>query len=295
MLLDRRTLEGIRDGRIDLVFRRWERARVKPGSALRTAVGVLRIDAVDAVAAREVTAADARRAGFATRAELLTWLAGRDGRIHRVALRREGDDPRVALRGRAELAASLLGELDRIDAGGRRGPWTRDVLQLIADRPETLAAELAETRGQERLAFKRDVRRLKELGLTESLLRGYRLSPRGETALAALALRGLYRAFNARDAGAVVASMTDDVDWPNAWEGGRVHGVAGVRDYWTRQWAEIDPSVEPTGFARRADGRIAVAVHQVVREPDGSLLAEGDVVHVYAFAGDRIARMDVEG
>ena len=227
MLLDRRTLEGIRAGTIDLAFRRWRHARVKPGSALRTAVGVLRVDAVDTVAARDVTAEEARRAGFATRAALLARLAGRDGAIHRVALHYEGEDPRVALRGRAELGTAVLGELDRIDAASRRGPWTRSVLQLIAERPETLALELAETTGQERLAFKRDVRRLKELGLTESLQRGYRLSPRGEAALAALTLRGLYRAFNARDFDALLACMTEDVDWPNAREGGRVRGREG--------------------------------------------------------------------
>ena len=101
---------------------------MKPGSALRTAVGVLRVDAVDAVAAREVTAADARRAGFATRAELLTRLAGRDGRIHRVALRHEGEDPRVALRAacRARAAERCSRELDRIEpaAGAARGRAT---------------------------------------------------------------------------------------------------------------------------------------------------------------------------
>src|SRR3954451_5074601 len=67
-------------------------------------------------------------------------------------------------------------------------------------------------------------------------------------------LRTLYVAFNARDVEAVLARTADDVDWPNAWEGGRVCGHAAVRDYWTRQWAEIDPYVEPVGFATLPDG-----------------------------------------
>jgi hypothetical protein len=107
-------------------------------------------------------------------------------------------------------------------------------------------------------------------------------------------LTEVYAAFNARDIDAVLERMTPDVDWPNAWQGGRVTGHDGVRDYWTRQWAEIDPTVEPAGFAERPDGTLAVDVHQVVRSPDGELLAEGDVVHVYAFDGELIARMDVE-
>ena len=68
----------------------------------------------------------------------------------------------------------------------------------------------------------------------------------------------MYEAFNARDIDAVLRQMAADVDWPNAWEGGRVHGHEGVRDYWTRQWSAIDPAVEPVGFTTRSDGSIAV-------------------------------------
>ena len=107
-------------------------------------------------------------------------------------------------------------------------------------------------------------------------------------------LRDLYAAFNARDIDAVLASMTADVDWPNAWEGGRLRGTDAVRDYWTRQWAEIDPRVEPTGFATQPDGRVAVAVDQTVRNRAGELLGAGPVRHVYTFAGGLVARMDVE-
>jgi ketosteroid isomerase-like protein len=107
-------------------------------------------------------------------------------------------------------------------------------------------------------------------------------------------LRETYAAFNGRDIDAALARMTADVDWPNAWEGGRALGPDAVRDYWTRQWAAIDPHVEPTAFAERPDGRVAVSVRQVVRAPDGTLLAESDVVHVFAFRDGQISRMDVE-
>jgi hypothetical protein len=93
----------------------------------------------------------------------------------------------VELRERADLGADELEEvrarLARLDAASGRGPWTREVLQLIAERPEVRAADLAPLTGRERLPFKRDVRKLKELGLTESLEVGYRLSPRGRTVL----------------------------------------------------------------------------------------------------------------
>jgi hypothetical protein len=107
-------------------------------------------------------------------------------------------------------------------------------------------------------------------------------------------LESLYAAFNARDIDALLAAMTDDVDWPNAWEGGRLHGKEEVRAYWTRQWREIDPRVEPVSFSRRPSGGVAVDVQQVVRTSGGELVNESMVVHVYSFRGGLVARMDVE-
>jgi ketosteroid isomerase-like protein len=107
-------------------------------------------------------------------------------------------------------------------------------------------------------------------------------------------LRATYEAFNARDVDAVVARMAEDVDWPNAWEGGRVRGRAAVREYWERQFQAIDPHVLPVAFSRRPDGRVAVEVDQVVRDSGGRLVSHGRVVHVFAFAGALVARMDVE-
>jgi hypothetical protein len=107
-------------------------------------------------------------------------------------------------------------------------------------------------------------------------------------------LRGLYDAFNARDIDTAVAGMTDDVDWPNAWDGGRVHGHAAVREYWTRQWAAIDPRVAPQRFVVRPDGRVAVDVDQLVRDLGGAVIAAGRVWHVYELRDGLVARMDVE-
>lgn len=107
-------------------------------------------------------------------------------------------------------------------------------------------------------------------------------------------LRATYEAFNAREIEAVLELMDPEVDWPNAWEGGRVHGHVAVRDYWSRQWDEISPRVSPVGFEERSDGRLAVIVHQVVHDREGKLLAEGEVVHVYEFRDGLIAGMEVE-
>ena len=185
MLLNRRALDGIATGEIDLAFRRWKRPTVRAGGTLRTRAGVLSIDSVEPTSQRRISAEDASRAGFASRAELLRSLRP-EGRLYRIEFHRIGDDPRAVLRERSEITdrerAELDARLDRMDRS-RGEPWTRRLLELIADRPETLAADLAAYLGMEKLPFKRDVRKLKELGLTESLLVGYRLSPRGRAYL----------------------------------------------------------------------------------------------------------------
>lgn len=107
-------------------------------------------------------------------------------------------------------------------------------------------------------------------------------------------LRTMYDGFNARDIEAVLAAMTDDVDWPNAWEGGRIRGHDAVRDYWTRQWAAIDPRVVPVAIESQDDGRVAVEVEQTVRDLDGQVVDSGTVMHVYTMRSGLVARMDVE-
>lgn len=191
MLLKRETLEGIAEGRITLAFRRWKRPTVRAGGELRTAIGVLAIDAVDAITQSDITEADARSAGYPVRDALLADLNRRsEGDLYRVALHLAGDDPRTALREQDTLdddaIATLAARLDRFDRSSRHGPWTETVLRLIETSPGVRAPDLAASLGRETQPFKRDVRKLKELGLTESLKVGYRLSSRGRAWLATL-------------------------------------------------------------------------------------------------------------
>jgi ketosteroid isomerase-like protein len=107
-------------------------------------------------------------------------------------------------------------------------------------------------------------------------------------------LRSAYAAFNARDIEAAVALMHPEVDWPNAWEGGRVVGHAAVRDYWTRQFAAISSTVEPQGFTEEPDGAITVDVHAVVRDArTGELISDSRIRHRYRIEDGLIVRMDV--
>jgi ketosteroid isomerase-like protein len=103
-----------------------------------------------------------------------------------------------------------------------------------------------------------------------------------------------YAAFNARDVDAVLRTMHPRVAWPNGMEGGTVGGHQGVRDYWTRQWGLIDPSVHPTRITTTPDGRVAVDVRQVVRDLAGRVLDEEDVRHVYTFEAGLITSMEIQ-
>ena len=106
-------------------------------------------------------------------------------------------------------------------------------------------------------------------------------------------LRAAYTAFNARDIDAVFRTMVEDVDWPNGMEGGRVHGYAEVRAYWTRQWQILDPHVEPVSFRVEPEGRTAIQVHQVVRDIEGKLLVDQMLEHIYTSRDGRIASMEI--
>jgi hypothetical protein len=186
-------LAAVVDGRVDLAFRRWERPLATAGARQRTVVGVIGFDAVEPVAREQVSNEDARRAGFASRDELLAFLDRRAaGTIYRIALRLLGPDPRIALRETVpdeRDSAEIERRLARLDRFSRHGPWTRGVLEAIGAQPGLRAADLALQFGRERLPFKVDVRKLKELGLTESLEVGYRLSPRGRAILERLVAR----------------------------------------------------------------------------------------------------------
>ena len=106
-------------------------------------------------------------------------------------------------------------------------------------------------------------------------------------------LRAAYAAFNARNIDAALAIMTPDVAWPKAFKGGFVHGPQEVRDYWTEQWSEINPHVEPVSFHPEDDGRILVDVHQVVRDLAGTVLADEHVGHRFTIEHGLIQSMEV--
>jgi hypothetical protein len=188
MLFEQRLWAALADGSVTVTFRRWRRPRARPGGRHRTPAGVLAVDAVAEVDPAAITEDDARRAGFADLAALLRQLDRHgDGPVYRVDFHHAGADPREALREADNLAeedlAGLRARLERLDRAARDGPWTVATLELIGDRPGVRAADLAAAAGRERLPFKADVRKLKELGLTESLEVGYRLSPRGRALL----------------------------------------------------------------------------------------------------------------
>lgn len=103
-----------------------------------------------------------------------------------------------------------------------------------------------------------------------------------------------YSHFNDRNINAILAVMHPEVEWANGMEGGHVYGHAAVREYWTRQWSQIDPRVEPVKFQRDEEGRIVVDVHQVVRNLNGGLILDQMVQHVYTIEDGLIRRMDIQ-
>ena len=164
------------DGSVTVAFRRWRRPSVKAGGTLQSPAGLLAIDEVSPIGVDEITAADALAAGYPMPEGVIADLRP-GGQLYRVRFRRMGDDPRIALRQQADVDDSMLAAVGRL-------PWAVDVLRAIARHPATVSTTLAAQLGLDRQPFKQRVRRLKALGLTESLEVGYRLSPRGEAVLA---------------------------------------------------------------------------------------------------------------
>ncbi len=203
MLIPIKVLERIRAGEIDLAFRRWQKPTVKVGGRLRSALGELSIGNVAVVDPASISDADAIRAGYGSaddlRADLFRERGGvarartakptEASLVYRIEVSYLGEDSRIALRtapvSETELA-TLVDKVRKIDSRSARGPWVQRTLELIETWPERRAPELAEIEGLETLVFKTNVRKLKELGLTESLRVGYRLAPRGERVLGAM-------------------------------------------------------------------------------------------------------------
>jgi hypothetical protein len=194
LLFKKRFFAGLLDGSVTLTFRRWQKPHVRAGGRYRThPIGVLEVDGVGLVAARDVTDADAVRAGFGSGAELLAHLSELgplepSSPLYRVEFHHGGEGDRVALAledaHTPDDVAAIAARLAKLD--GRR-PWTMETLRLIRRRPRIAASKLAKSVGREKLPFKEDVRRLKRLGLTQSFEVGYEVSPRGRAWLAAAA------------------------------------------------------------------------------------------------------------
>jgi ketosteroid isomerase-like protein len=107
-------------------------------------------------------------------------------------------------------------------------------------------------------------------------------------------IKHAYAAFNARDIDAILKVMHPDVKWPMAWGGGYANRHDEVRDYWERQWKEIDPKVTPVGFREREDGTLEVEVDQLVKDLEGNILFDGKVFHVYVIHDGLVQKMDIE-
>lgn len=190
MLFTAATLRGLTEGRVSCTYRRWEVVRPKVGSRFTTSVGVVEVTSIARADADQLTERDAAEAGFDSVDDLIKWCRAKgNGDLYRIGIALAGPDPRIELRRSDDLdaadIAALNAKLDRMDRAAEQ-PWTRNTLRQIQRLPGVVSTELAAEVGQERRAYKLRVRRLKALGLTESLERGYRLSPRGRAYLAAL-------------------------------------------------------------------------------------------------------------
>jgi len=190
VLFEQRFWVPIAAREVTTTFRRWKRRQVLPGRRYRTAGGIVEVDALDVITEADITDTDARASGYADAASVVADLRGTpELDLYRVRFHLVDEaDPRAELANDDQLDAAALAELDRrldrLDAASRHGAWTGPTLTCIAERPGVRAGDLADHLGRERLPFKADVRKLKNLGLTVSLEVGYRLSPRGEAYLA---------------------------------------------------------------------------------------------------------------
>ncbi len=193
LLFQKRFHEGIVHGAVRLTFRHWQKPLVKIGGRYRVhPIGVVEVDDVKQVAVRSISAKDAQACGFASRAELFEYMGQAakapllpTTQVYRVAFRHDGDGDRVPLALDTVFTQTqlekLVAQLSRLDGDA---PWTMGVLRLIAKKPRIAASQLALEWGQEKEAFKVNVRKLKKLGLTQSFEVGYEISPRGEVFLA---------------------------------------------------------------------------------------------------------------
>lgn len=184
MLFRTKDLEAIMDGRVTTAFRRWKKVGAKAGGQQRTQLGMVAIVSVEEIDPKALTEADAKAANYPDLAALQAMFDAQEGTCYRIRLRPGGPDPRAALQNSSDL---LDGDREKIDKRLAKldavAPWTTATLRCIRDNPAVVSTKLAAMLGRERFDLKGDIRKLKALGLTESLEVGYRLSLRGKAYL----------------------------------------------------------------------------------------------------------------
>ncbi|HXI14533.1 MAG TPA: hypothetical protein VNM92_18100 [Thermoanaerobaculia bacterium] len=191
LLFQKRFHEGLINGSVTLTFRRWPKARVKPGGRYRChPIGVLDVTALSRVPVSAISESDALQAGLDSRDELLAYMAGASDEpmdesteVFRVELHYGGDGDRVSIALDSEISNEELEgvrtKLTGYDSRSKVGPWTGRYLELIKQYPRVAASKLAAMVERDKADFKADIVKLKKLGLTQSFEVGYEISPRG--------------------------------------------------------------------------------------------------------------------
>ncbi len=184
MLFKQTHLNGIRSGSISLAFRKWEKASVKAGTLLKTAIGLVEIISIESVKEDTISDSDARNASFESKQELLQSFRQNDkGIIFKIEVRYHSEDPRIELRGQNltdEMYFTLKEKLFRLDKFSKQGKWTQKVLLTIKDNPHLHAIGIAKLTNFEKELLKLNIRKLKNMGLTISHEVGYEISPLGK-------------------------------------------------------------------------------------------------------------------
>ncbi len=190
MLLKLKVLKKIRSGDISIVYRKWKRPSVKKGSVINSAVGQLKILKVEQIEEERINRNEINKAGYSDWKDLVNDLRKYDGQIFKVTLRYVGEDPRISLREKIDISdtemKNILSKLDRLDRYSKQGSWTNETLKSIDTYPELRAADLAKKLGRDKDWLKIQIRKLKNMGLTISLEKGYKISPRGSAVLNAI-------------------------------------------------------------------------------------------------------------
>ncbi|MBT8231616.1 MAG: ASCH domain-containing protein [Saprospiraceae bacterium] len=187
MLIKLTQLKKIKDGKVSLAFRKWNNARVKKGSNIKTAVGLINIIDINKISLKDLSESEAIKAGYDNLEELQNELTSREGNLYKISLKYHSEDPRIALRNKSDLTQKEFEEikhkLDRFDKFSKTGDWTLDVLKTISSNPKLKAGELALILGKEKSWLKTNIRKLKNLGLTISHEVGYSISAYGKLVL----------------------------------------------------------------------------------------------------------------